>query len=477
MITTKQLIEGPSSNEFVADASARGQEKFLKPILLGLFIIWTVNFFIKTALDKHLSLDGVNYFFHILENRGFVNISWSRRYTEYLTEWPLVLSLLGGITDIRILIKIFALGIYFPYLVSFLLCWYVTDDKNRSLLLFPLGSLIGFNLLSDYDLIADHHVLAVMTWPILLLLVKERPLQWIEGILLWILLIAYSRMYETAVLTALIMTIFSLSRIYLYRIRREQIINGISIVLLGLVAYISIKYIFDPRSPTNRGAFLDSILVNRRNWEALSTNIFLAIICTGWLISSKQQFIKNLVFVSALGPIIVYAVSRIVYPEYQPTAYLSFSSRTLIGIIIPGSMVFLGLIVLGKREVNWVGLGTFVLGFLVMILFNIYDLRHWNNVRNEFSSIRNSGEMYVAIENTALGDSRLDLRHHRWSWNNPLLSLVWAEGCVRTIVLNESDGPQGPFDPQKKLVLKHYLKFESSFKAIDSSVEVCRQPN
>ena len=102
MITTRQLTEAPSGNELVADASARGREKYLKPILFGLFIIWTVDFFIKIALDKHLSLDGVNYFFHILENRGFANIAWSRRYTEYLTEWPLVLSLLGGITDIRL---------------------------------------------------------------------------------------------------------------------------------------------------------------------------------------------------------------------------------------------------------------------------------------------------------------------------------------------------------------------------------------
>ncbi len=63
MITTRQLTQAPSSNELVADASARGREKFLKPLLLGLFIIWTVDFFIKAAIDKHLSLDGVNYFF------------------------------------------------------------------------------------------------------------------------------------------------------------------------------------------------------------------------------------------------------------------------------------------------------------------------------------------------------------------------------------------------------------------------------
>ena len=114
MNTVKQSKETPSGNKSIADASTKVPGKFLTPILLGLFIFWTVDFVIKLALDKHLSLDGVNYFFHVLQNEGFANIAWSRRYTEYLTEWPLVLSVALGLSDIPSLTKVFGLGIFSP---------------------------------------------------------------------------------------------------------------------------------------------------------------------------------------------------------------------------------------------------------------------------------------------------------------------------------------------------------------------------
>jgi len=316
MNTVKQSKETPSGNKSIADASTKVPGKFLTPILLGLFIFWTVDFVIKLALDKHLSLDGVNYFFHVLQNEGFANIAWSRRYTEYLTEWPLVLSVALGLSDIPSLTKVFGLGIFFPYLLSFGLCWLITGQEDRALLLFPLASFIGFNLLSDYDVIADHHVLAIMTWPIMLLLVKHRPLEWREGLLLWVLIFAYSRMYETAVLNAFLFSLILITRISCFKVRRETIICGVALALFAVVVYISIQYIVNPRSPTNRGAFLDSVLVNQRNWEAVATNCFLGIFFLGWLISNRWKSVKNTVFGLALVPILAYALARFMHPDY-----------------------------------------------------------------------------------------------------------------------------------------------------------------
>ena len=473
MITTKQSREALSGNESVVDTSVKGPEKFLKPILLGLFIFWTVDFFIKLALDKHLSLDGVNYFFHVLQNEGFANIAWSRRYTEYLTEWPLVLGIALGLSDIPSLSKVFGLGIFFPYLLSFGLCWLITDQEDRALMLFPLASFVGFNLLSDYDVIADHHVLAIMTWPIMLLLVKHRPLEWKEGFLLWVLIVAYSRMYETAVLNAALFFLILSFRISLFRTRREVIICGIAIMLFAVVAYISIQYIFNPRSPTNRGAFLDSLVVNRRNWEAVATNGYLMIFFLGWLISDRRRLIKNSIFVLALIPVFVYVVARFIQPDYAITAYLSFSSRTLIGVVIPGLLIGCGLIAYVRNKMTSTGLVSFTLMYLVMLGYNLYDLRYWNEVKNEFVELSRLEQVFIAIEETALADPRLELRHHRWSWNNPLLSLVWSDGCVRTVVLNSEQGPQGPFDPRKKLVLKRYLQYDKKFRAIDDQIREC----
>lgn len=442
---------------------------------LTLFLIISASLFLKFRADKHLSQDGVSYFFHILENKSFANIAWSRQFTEYLTEWPLVTAVRSGITDIELLVKVFALGIYLPYLISFLLCWYVVRDEDKSLLWFPLAGYIGFNVLSDYDLIADHHVLAVMTWPIFLMLVKTRPLQWSEGLVLWLLLVAYSRMYETAVLIASILAVIALGRLYWFRTGRERLIMGVALGLLALVAYIAVQYIIDPRSPQNRGAFLDSIWVNQRNWEAVATNAFLLILGLGWLINRNWKKLKNAVFLLSLVPIGIYAYFRLTHPDYAMTAYISFSSRTLIGLVVPGLMLGCVIVVLLKSKLTAVGVGAFVAGFVVMTLFNLYDLRYWNGVREEFARVMDSDQMFISIDDTPLGDEGLDLRHYRWSWNNPLLSLVWSGRCVKTIVLNSPNDPQGPFDPREKVVLKEYLEFDKKFRSVDPSITICQE--
>jgi hypothetical protein len=421
-----------------------------------------------------LSLDGVNYFFHVLENEGFANIAWSRRFTEYLTEWPLVLAVRSGVTDIDMLVNVFAVGIYLPYLISFLLCWYAVRGEDKNLLWFPLAGYIGFNVLSDYDLIADHHVLAVMTWPILLMLFKSRPLQWSEGLVLWVLLAAYTRMYETAVLSSVIFGAITLGRLYWFRFGREWLLMGGVLVLLVFVSYISVQYIIDPRSPENRGAFLDSIWVNQRNWEAVAANTFLGILGVGWLVNSSWEKSKSIVFILSLVPIGIYVYLRIIHPDYAMTAHLSFSSRALIGLVVPGLMLGSVIVVLARRKLTRVGASTFVVGVFIMTLFNLYDLRHWNEVREEFARVIESEEMFVSIDDTPLGDEDLDIRHHRWSWNNSLLSLVWSGGCVGTIVLNSPNGPQGPFDPRKTLVLKRFLYYDSRFRSIDSTVRTCQ---
>ena len=473
MIAVRYLKKALNKNQSVIDTSINDSKKFLKPILLGLFILWTADFFIKIALDKHLSLDGVNYFYHILQHEGFANIAWSRRYTEYLTEWPLVLSVTLGLSDIPALSKIFGLGIFFPYLLSFGLCWLITDEEDRALLLFPLASFVGFNLLSDYDVIADHHVIAVMTWPIMLLLVKHRPLEWREGLLLWVLIFAYSRMYETAVLNAFLFSMVLIFRISRFKIRREIIICGAALILLAIVMYISIQYIVNPRSPTNRGAFLDSILVNQRNWEAMATNSFLGMFFLGWLISDRWHSVKNILFGLALVPIAAYVLARFMHSDYAITAHLSFSSRTLVAVVIPGLLIACALIGALRNRLTLIGLASFTLMFVSMVSFNLYDLRYWNEVKNEFVELSSSEQMFISVDETALAEPTLELRHHRWSWNNPLLSLVWSGGCVRTVVLNSEQGPQGPFDPRKKLVLKRYLEYDKRFRDIDNGIRTC----
>ena len=71
--------------------------------------------------------------------------------TEYLTEWPLVVAVWFGVRNVPILIDVFAVGCYFPYLLSFLLCWYAVRDEDKLLLWFPLAGYFSFNMFLAYS--------------------------------------------------------------------------------------------------------------------------------------------------------------------------------------------------------------------------------------------------------------------------------------------------------------------------------------
>jgi len=436
-------------------------------VYLAVFLITTLTLFIKFYADKHLAADGAGYFYHILETRDFAHVAWSRRFAEYLSQWPLVLAVWFGLTDISTLKNFFAVGIYFPYLLSFSLCCYAVRDENKSLLWLPLAGYISFNSISDYNLIAEYHVMGLMTWPILLLLLKSRPLNWREGGVLCLLLILFTRMYEAAAVVGVVLFIAALLRIFLYRENCDRIISIVAMILLIVVISIATLYILNPRSIVNRGSFIESIWVTRRNWEVLATYGFLGMFSLGWLIPERMNLLRKSVFAVSLLPIIYYAFLRVT-TDYAMTAYISFSSRSLSVVILP-SLVLLGIILVSlKHRLNRTGLSIFVVSFIVMVGFNLFDLRNWIHVKQEFLIEINSDARYRSIDDTRLRNS-----HYRWSWNNSLLSLVWAEPCVRTIILNSPEGPQGPVDPRERVVLKRYLKYDSYFKVVDSELVEC----
>ena len=142
-------------------------------ISLLLFLFISLSLINSFYVDKHLSTDGVNRFCDILDNKDFTYWAWSRQFVSFLTEWPLVLAVKSGITDIPILLKWFAFGIYLPYLISFLICIYALRDENKTLLLFFLASMVAINLSSDYILAGEHHVMVNMSWQIIFILLRR----------------------------------------------------------------------------------------------------------------------------------------------------------------------------------------------------------------------------------------------------------------------------------------------------------------
>ena len=168
-------------------------------ILFALFFSVLV---LKISDDKHLSLDGVNYFFMVLEAQEFSKVAWSRQFAEFINQWLLVLPVRWGETNIPVLTKLFGISIALPYFLSFLLCYWARRGEDKSDLFFPLLSLASISAIGDYDLACEHHVMMNVAWPIYFLLTSRGKLLWRNGLVLCSLLFVFLRLYETAILPA-----------------------------------------------------------------------------------------------------------------------------------------------------------------------------------------------------------------------------------------------------------------------------------
>lgn len=426
----------------------RNSGRFIFPLMFLFISLPLINSF---YFEKHLSADGVAYFCAILDSKDFTYIAWSRQFANYLTEWPLVIAVQLGITDIPTLIKWFAFGIYLPYIISFLLCIYALRDENKALLLFFLASMVAINLSVDYILAGEHHVMVNMSWPIIFILLRRNRLTLMDGFLLWILLIIFSRLFESALVPALIYSVICFVRLYYYKSKEQKVIMIGAISLCFVVSAISLYFIINPRDAANREYFIQGLKVPFKNPEVLAAACFIVVYTIGLILKSR------LVIISAVSPLIIYAIFRL-FVDHSVSASVSFASRTLSVTLLPVLLVGAILVWYFKSELDRTGILTFVVFIMVMIAGNLYNTNSWKDFRHEVKQLVKTHEGYIPIEETRLKDNP-----NRWSWNNTQLGLVWSAPLVKAIILNQQNVLWEPFNPREKLILKNYLQYDDFF--------------
>jgi hypothetical protein len=110
-----------------------------------------------------------------------------------------MLAVKAGVASMPALGTAFHVGLYLPFLLSFVICWYASRPlDDDTLLLFPLASYLLVTLPAASILAGSSHIVAAVAWPILFLLLRPR-LTPVDGLLLILLLVVASRSYETAV--------------------------------------------------------------------------------------------------------------------------------------------------------------------------------------------------------------------------------------------------------------------------------------
>lgn len=411
------------------------------------------------SIDKHLSADGVNYFIGVLEHKKFMHIDWSRYHAQYINQFPLLLAVKGGITNIMVLSWFYAFGIYLPYVLSFVLCLFALRGLDKQIMFFYIASIIAVNLSSDYILAGEHQIMALFTWPILFLLLRKR---WslFDIITLSILFVIYSRLYQSAFFPSIVYIIILIFRYKAKEKKGKTMI--ITFILMNLVIIImNLWTIFSPISPENRGSFLMSLANFIINPDSL---LPLFVLC---LFLIYRLFDRKWLLVISIAIPIGYLIYRIAFPE-GVGAGLSFGSRTntitVLPILILLSLVFWKMKPF-HRNLNKLTISVYLVS---MLSANIIQSDNWRTYKEEVKEVLIENLGFISMESTNLLNNQ-----YKWSWNNSQISLVWSYPCVKSIILNEKRIASFPFDPRKTIILKDYLKYDSIFKVIDPGIQVC----
>jgi hypothetical protein len=322
--------------------------------------------------------------------------------------------------------------------------------------------MIGINLTTDYILIGEHHVMVLLAWPILSLLVRKEPLTWLDGGILWILFFLFSGTYETAIIPAIIFSAILLERLYRFRQSKKQlIIYSVSLYLCFIVFSIALHFILDPVIPSNRADFISGILIILRNKAAIITAIFTFFYIIGLVFNKKAVLLASLI------PITYYAYI-ILFFSHGPTAYESFSSRTLSLSLLPFLMICAIISIYYHIKQNGISRSVLVLFVLVMVIGNLRFSSDWNNFRKQVIDLVSTKQGFIPIEETNINDSP-----YGWKWNNPELGIILSYPCVKAILLNTPD-IQWPFNPREKLILKSYVSYDVFFRHIDENIMLCK---
>lgn len=425
------------------DVLSPGTQRRLAVLLFSLIsaALWT-----GFSVDTYFASDGAFYFTIILDNARFTEIATSRAHAEYLSQWPLVLGVRSGVTDLAVLEFLFGLGLWFPWFLGFVISLYATRERP-ALLFFYVISLAALNLSAWSVFIGEHLVLLSLSWPIFFFAILRRPLRGLEQLLTGLLLVVHLRLYESAVATGSLFAVIFGFRVWLAGTARERWVSLLFLLLsLGAVV-IALNWILFPRDAGNRTSFLGAMvaaLAHPYPWMGAG---FVVLTTVGTIFHSplarKVAWMVPLAIgvVSLLSPGIL--------------AGIAFSTRTLSLSLLPLLMVVSFLFSLSKLEVTHRRANLTSLIVLAICLLHVRHLQSWVQFQDRFVTVLKTERGFVDPADHE------GLAH--WGWTNTLLSYVWSKGEVKAIVLNSDEDGYQPFDPRTEVVMERYLQRRPEF--------------
>jgi len=411
------------------------------PSILAFYALACIPFFWNCTIDKYFSADAAFYFVRMLDAGHFMDFAWSRNHAVYLTEWPVILAVNSGTTNLDVLQWLHGFGIFMPALFSIVLSIAFCPKTLRSLLLLHALSFFSLTYPADNIMTGESHVLVFLTWPILFALLSDRLQDNRYFAVLMAVLLAYTRLYESALFTAPLLMLILLYRLYKKELQLSSVKKLSIVSLLLAAAVIAVWAVVFPRDPNNRTDFVGAMASGLTHPQFLASFIFL--IFWYWSAASKRNGL------SIIGLVISTAlVGYFLFSKTCVSASISFACRTLSFTTLP--LMMLAAWRLSQLKTIDCHQTSTRLFLLLMVGFHFMLSRSWMDYRDNFRNALINNQGFVDVRSTGLNQ-----HPQKWYWTNPILSYLWSEGDVKTIILNET-GNYEPYKAQEEPIIGRY---------------------
>jgi hypothetical protein len=396
-----------------------------------------------------------------LEEGAIYENEWSRQFAYTLLQSVLLIALSIDDFDLPTLVRIYSASILFPWVLSISAALYALRGESKAVLVWMLIGLASVNLLSGHILGCEHQTLALLSWPIICFLLRNSSLNWSDSALLLGLLLLYTRLYPSAVITSLLFAGLAVIQIRRQDDRRRLIY--IAALILSVVAIcIAAESILFPESERNRGTFSRAIFRTLQQPAVIVTVVFEVLLFVGWCFGRRWPMV-----LAGLLPVIL-AIYTLITRDWL-SAQESFNARTLTLTLLPLTLIFSILTHWQRMKLDLAVAGTMLTLVSVLVGLNLADTRNWYQFKSRYQELLSS-----ITESIALADTDLPKFRQHWSWNNTLLSIVWSEGCVGPLINNSlSPGHWEPSAPPMRFRLVGYTCYSSEWELSDSAICSC----
>ena len=244
------------------------------------FAAWII---VALAANFCLYADGAHEFLRVLEAQNFVPLWWSRHFSYYIYQFPLLVAIKLGVTDFGILRFAYGLGCFLPWPLALFMCWRISP---ANFWIAAAGCAAGY-LNGAYMPVGQHCVTHAMFWPALFVLLFSRRLTFWSAVILLAMAEGLQFGYESQ--TFLSLPLLGLSLWRAVQSRKAGQLAAWAIFLVAAVLFFTsilngIYSLLMPEVPANFQAFKSGTLAMLWNpgwtvgWTAL-IGILAVLVC------------------------------------------------------------------------------------------------------------------------------------------------------------------------------------------------------